>query len=79
MLYQAYQLQDDLIAPARMLAELMGSATAGMALGDAAKRPIAAGLEMITRFRLTHTRPDFGIETVRVGHREVPVAVETAL
>ena len=79
MLYQAYQLQDDLIAPARMLAELMGSGTGGMALGDAAKRRIAAGLEMIARFRLAHTRPDFGIGTVRIGNREVPVAVETVL
>ena len=77
MLYQAYQLQDDLIAPTRMLSELMASVTGGMILGDAAKRRIAAGLEMIARFRLTHTRPDFGIATVRVGNRDVPVTVET--
>jgi len=77
MLYQAYQLQDDVIAPGRMLAELIGPIAGGMILGDAAKRRIAAGLEMISRFRLTHTRPDFGIATVRVGNRDVPVTVET--
>lgn len=34
---------------------------------------------MISRFELSHKRPDFGIQPVMVGNREVPVAVETAL
>ncbi len=34
---------------------------------------------MISRFELTHTRPDFGIRTVRVGNRDVPVREEVAL
>ena len=40
---------------------------------------MAAAMEMISRFELTHVRPDFGIETVRVGNRDVPVAEEIAL
>ena len=34
---------------------------------------------MISRFELTHARPDFGIATVRVGNRDVPVTEEVAL
>ena len=34
---------------------------------------------MIARFELTHARPDFGIGTVRVGNRDVPVTEEVAL
>jgi len=79
MLYQAYQLQDDLIAPARIFADLMGSVAGSMGLGDTARRRITAGLEMIARFRFTHTRPDFGIDSVKVGNRDVPVAIETVL
>jgi polyhydroxyalkanoate depolymerase len=81
MLYQAYQLEDDLIAPWRMLARVL-QATAGpnfWNFGDSVGRPFAAALEMISRFRLSHTRPEFGIEEVRVGNRDVPVTIETAL
>jgi polyhydroxyalkanoate depolymerase len=81
MLYQAYQLEDDLVAPWRMLARAL-QATAGpnfWNFGEGLGRPVAAALEMISRFRLTHTRPDFGIEVVRVGNRDVPITIETAL
>ena len=47
--------------------------------GDGVKQRLAAGLEMIARLKLTHARPDFDINSVRVGNREVPVSVETAL
>ena len=80
MLYQAYQLQDDLVAPVRLLAQGMRSASALFSgLGDDAVRRMAAAWEMISRYRLTHVRPDFGIDTVRVGNRDVPVTVEAAL
>jgi polyhydroxyalkanoate depolymerase len=39
----------------------------------------SAALAMISRFELTHTRPDFGIGTVRVGNRDVPVTEEVAV
>jgi polyhydroxyalkanoate depolymerase len=38
-----------------------------------------AGLEMVSRFELSHTRPPFDITTVRVGNRDVPVSEEIAL
>ncbi len=82
MLYQAYQLQDDLIAPMRAFAQTMraltGTAWWGLG-GDGAKLKAAAGLELVSRFQLTHTRPEFGIDTVMVGNRDVPVTVETVL
>ena len=80
MLYQMYQFQDDLIAPFRMAAGL-GRFTdlpgTGMMNGSAFH--VDALMEMITRFKLTHTRPDFGIDSVRVGNREVEVTEEIAL
>lgn len=39
----------------------------------------AAALEMISRFRLSHDRPAFGLSTVRVDNRDVPVVEEVAL
>ena len=79
MLYQAYQLQDDLIGPTRFFADLMRVTMGGMFSGDGVKQRLAAGLEMIGRFKLTHARPNFDIKSVRVGNRDVPVSVETAL
>lgn len=81
MLYQAYQFQDDLVAPMRFLARNMrGPAlTAFWAAGKDFRSRLAAALEMVTRFQLTHTRPAFGITTVRVGNRDVPVTEEVAL
>jgi polyhydroxyalkanoate depolymerase len=42
-------------------------------------RPFDATMEMISRFRLTHERPDFCIRSVPVGNREVAVREEIAL
>ncbi|WP_353474614.1 polyhydroxyalkanoate depolymerase [Salipiger sp. H15] len=39
----------------------------------------AALLEMMSRFRLSHSRPSFGITSVRTFNRDVPVAEEVAL
>ncbi|WP_424932968.1 polyhydroxyalkanoate depolymerase [Amaricoccus macauensis] len=74
MIYQAYQLQDDLVAPFRTLA----SAFKNGAMPDWWKTlpthgHISASLEMLSRFKLTHQRPPFGIEEVMVGNRIVPV------
>ena len=81
MLYQTYQFQNDLIAPMRFAARW------GMALGDAfgigladdVKRKALATMEMVSRFELSHTCPSFGIDSVQVGNREVPVTEEVAL
>lgn len=40
---------------------------------------LAAGFEMISRARLTHTRPSFNIPSVMVGNREVAVVEQIAM
>jgi polyhydroxyalkanoate depolymerase len=80
MLYATYQWQDDLLAPLRQMARFLGNGgLSHWPVGTHARRQMAAGLEMLSRFELTHVRPDFGIETVPVGNREVPVTEEVAL
>ncbi len=44
-----------------------------------ARRAVDAGLEMLSRFHLSHARPGFDIATVRVGNRDVPVTEQVAL
>jgi poly(3-hydroxybutyrate) depolymerase len=81
MLYQAYQFQDDLIGPFRKAAKFwmrMGNWGLGPLTRDANQQFLAA-LEMVSRFELTHTRPDFGITEVSTGNRVVPVREEVAL
>lgn len=81
MLYHAYQLQDDLIAPFRTWARMMRQSAlpSFWAAGESFKSRFLAGLEMVSRFELSHSRPDFGITSVRVGNRDVPVTEEITL
>ena len=81
MMYQAYQLQDDLIEPMRFFAkQLRNSADTLLWNWTApARRRLTAGLEMIERFEITHTSPEFGITEVMSGNRIVPVQTEVAL
>jgi poly(3-hydroxybutyrate) depolymerase len=80
MLYQAYQLQDDLASVFRASARF-----AIGAFGSAARFPAPLGghfmaaMAMISRLELTHTRPPFAITSVRVGNRDVPVTEQVAL
>jgi polyhydroxyalkanoate depolymerase len=80
MLYQAYQFQDDFIAPFRFLAR--GWLDLFSASGCDVRKMIGgdylAALEMISRFELSHARPDFGIDKVQSGNGEVPVRIEVA-
>jgi polyhydroxyalkanoate depolymerase len=78
MLYDAYQFQDDLIGHFRNAARLATSHSPWPLFTDA-KRTFDAGMEMVSRFTLTHTRPDFGITSVRVGNRDVPIREEVVL
>lgn len=81
MLYQAYQFHDDVLETFRNAAEQTKSAveSAFGGMGGMFKSHISAGLEMVTRFELTHERPDFAITSVRVENREVPITEEVAL
>jgi polyhydroxyalkanoate depolymerase len=82
MLYQAYQAQRDLTAPARALAGL-----AQWTLGELPDswtdnkfvHRVSAGYEMVGRARLIHRRPPFGIDQTTVGGEVVAVREEAVL
>ncbi len=82
MLYDTYQLQDDMLAPFREMATRSLSMTAaftGGAFGSHMPGQFVAGLELMSRYKLSHSRPPFGIETVRVGNADARVTEEVAL
>ena len=79
MLYQAYQTQSDLMSPYRLLAQ---GSSAALWLGKTEGtwlRKISASMEVFSRLRVTHSRPAYGISTVKVGERELAVTEETVL
>lgn len=76
MLYYAYQLQADLMKPVRAMAEAAAHMLNGSTLAyydSSALRHLSAAFEMVSRAGLSHTRPPFGIDTVTVAGKEVPV------
>jgi poly(3-hydroxybutyrate) depolymerase len=82
MLYDAYQAQQDLLAPFRAGADLLRAAFGDTSLGPAANywfRTLAAGAEILTRSHLIHERPPYGIDQVMVGREPVTVTEEVAL
>ena len=81
MLYRTYQLNDDMIAPLRAFARDVSwpEDWAWWSGAKTLRQRLMAGLEMVTRLEVTHTRPDFGIYSARVAGRDVPVTPEVAL
>ncbi|HEX4583206.1 MAG TPA: polyhydroxyalkanoate depolymerase [Burkholderiaceae bacterium] len=80
MLYIAYEVQSGLLSPLRLLAQEVDSLLCRQRPQRAAVlRKIAAACELIARLRLTHSRPAFGIDSVMVGARRVPISEETVL
>jgi polyhydroxyalkanoate depolymerase len=81
MLYQAYQAHADIMGPVRMLAASACKAI-GQPLTDGGGavtlRNLTAAYELIARAGLTHARPPFGIDHVKVGNRDVQVREEFA-
>ena len=81
MLYLAYQTHADLLAPLRVMANLVSPAinyfTDGLFQNTPANR-VAATLEMLSRAGLSHGRPPYGISKVMVGNREVAVTEQPA-
>jgi polyhydroxyalkanoate depolymerase len=80
MLYQAYQAHSDIMVPVRMLAASARKAI-GQPLGIADNttlRNLTAAYELIARAGLTHQRPAFDIDHVKVGNRDVQVTEELA-
>ena len=79
MLYQAYQLQSDLMSPLRLLAQ---GSSAALWLGKtegSLLRKFSASMEVFSRLRLTHSRPAYGIASVKVGERDFAVTEEAVL
>jgi poly(3-hydroxybutyrate) depolymerase len=79
MLYQAYQLQSDVTAPWRFMSQI-GSAVFGEGTQDGGVlRKVSAALDVLSRLRLTHSRPDYGIHSVTVTEGTVTVQEEVVL
>jgi poly(3-hydroxybutyrate) depolymerase len=82
MMYAAYQMQQDLMAPlqnsARWFADLLGNEEPVPLW-----RQATAAMDVFARLRLTHQRPAFGIKSVRapgpLGERDVPVHEQAEL
>ncbi|HEY4078082.1 MAG TPA: polyhydroxyalkanoate depolymerase [Rhizomicrobium sp.] len=82
MLYQAYQAQQDFLAPFRAGADLFKTAFGDTAMGPAANyvlRGAAAGAEIFSRAHMIHERPPYAIGPVTVSGKFVPVIEEVAL
>jgi poly(3-hydroxybutyrate) depolymerase len=79
MLYQAFQTQSDLMSPFRLLAQ---SSSAWMWMSNtegSVLRKLSASMEVLSRLRLTHTRPAYGISSVRVGEKDRAVTEESVM
>lgn len=79
MMYYAYQAQDDMIDPFRVFAQSALDVIENSWLrksGIPFLSNVSAAYELMTRARLTHHRPPYRIDTVKVGNREVRVTEE---
>ena len=76
MLYQVYQIHADVTAPVRAWASNAIQAISPRPMGIADNivvRNLTAAYELISRIGLTHDRPAFAIDSVKVGSREAAV------
>lgn len=67
--------------PVRALADAAASMLNHQAIADLDNptiRQLAAAFEMVSRAGLSHSRPSYGIDSVRVGEEDVPVTEEAA-
>ncbi|MSP01059.1 MAG: polyhydroxyalkanoate depolymerase [Acetobacteraceae bacterium] len=81
MMYQAYQAKHDLLHPLREAARFGAAWVRAWDIGaftPQAFRAMGAVGELIAQARLTHTRPDFGIQDVQIGNVSVAVTEEAA-
>jgi polyhydroxyalkanoate depolymerase len=82
MLYDAYQAQQDLLAPVRAGASLFSTALRATWLGPGVNRmfrSMAAAAEIVARAKMVHERPAYGLDTVDAHGQAVPVTEEVAL
>jgi poly(3-hydroxybutyrate) depolymerase len=79
MLYQAYQTQSDLTSPLRLMAQQLSTSMWLQNTERSVMRRVAAACEVLSRMRLTHSRPPYNIHSVLVNGEEVPVTEEKKL
>ena len=73
MLYGLYQSSMNATSPMRLAAQVLGSALWFEKDERTANRRMASFFDVLSRMRLTHTRPPYGIERVMVDGQEVAV------
>jgi polyhydroxyalkanoate depolymerase len=79
MLYHAYQAHSDIMVPVRAWAGMAIQAIAPVnGFSGPVLKNLSAAYELIARAGLTHLRPPYGIDSVTVDNREVPVTEEVA-
>ena len=79
MLYQAYQLQSDLTSPWRLMAQHLSSSLWLQDTERSVLRKMSAACDVLSRMRLTHTRPAYGIDQVLSAGRTWGIEEETVL
>ena len=80
MLYALYQTATDVMLPMRAWANVASQALAQGGTSHAESwRAVAALCEMMSRGALSHHRPPFGIDEIKVGNRVLPVHEEEVL
>jgi poly(3-hydroxybutyrate) depolymerase len=79
MLYQAYQAHSDVMGPVRFMAQTAGGILQQPWVGsNFFTRSMGAFCEMLARAGMSHTRPPFGIDSVKVEGKLVAVTEEVA-
>jgi polyhydroxyalkanoate depolymerase len=81
MMYRAYQAQSDFLDPVRALAKMAVDALDNPPFALPSFLPVrnlSAAYSLLSRSNLSHTRPDYGIASIKVGNREVEVHEEVA-
>ncbi len=79
MLYQTYQNQSDLLSPLRLLAQSTSAALWLSKTEGTFLRKSSASMEVFSRLKLTHSRPAYGIDSVKVGDQAIAVTEEAVL
>jgi poly(3-hydroxybutyrate) depolymerase len=79
LLYHAYQSHSDVLAPMRLMAQHHSALLWWRQTEGSAVRKVSAAMEVFSRLRLTHSRPDYAIDSVEADGRTVPVTEEKIL
>ncbi|RYY05426.1 MAG: polyhydroxyalkanoate depolymerase, partial [Alphaproteobacteria bacterium] len=76
MMYDAFDLQTDLAAQTRAWGRMLNDAWSPWIRWSEPARWMSANARMMMRTGLTFARPAYGIDSVTVGNRSVPVSEE---